>query len=82
MRTFKLVICLFLVFAFFFSLLALPSLASGVSYVWSDTVETSANITNENIIKTVSIILFVFLLRYILSPYLCFNFNIYLVNLQ
>ena len=51
MRTFKLVICLFLVFAFFFSLLALPSLASGVSYVWSDTVETSANITNENIIN-------------------------------
>ena len=51
MRTFKLVICLFLVFAFFFSLLALPSLASGVSYVWSDTVETSANITNENIIS-------------------------------
>ena len=51
MRTFKLVICLFLVFAFCFSLLALPSLASEFSYVWSDTAETSANITNENIIN-------------------------------
>ena len=51
MRTFKLVICLFLVFAFCFSLLALPSLASEFSYVWSDTAKTSANITNENIIN-------------------------------
>ena len=54
MRTFKLVICLFLVFAFSFSLLAFPSLASNFSYIWSDTAETSVNITNENIINSVN----------------------------
>ena len=51
MRTFKLVIYLFFVFTFCFSLSALPSLASEFSYIWSDTAETSANITNENIIN-------------------------------
>ena len=51
MRTFKLVIYLFFVFTFCFSLSAFPSLASEFSYIWSDTAETSANITNENIIN-------------------------------
>ena len=52
MRTFKLVICLFLVFTFCFSILIFPSFANDFSYIWSDTAETSANITNGTINNT------------------------------
>ena len=48
MRTFKLFICLFLVFTISLSLLIFPCFASEFSYIWSDSTETSANVTNEN----------------------------------
>ncbi len=47
MRTFKLSICLFLIFTFCFCYFIIPCFASEFSYIWSDSTETSANITDE-----------------------------------
>ena len=52
MRTFKLVICLLLVFTFCLCILTFPSFANNFSYIWEDVTETSANITNDTINNT------------------------------
>ena len=50
MRFFKLIICLFIIFTFFFVVLISSSFANDFSYVWSntyDSIETSTDITKE-----------------------------------
>ena len=46
MRIFKLSISIFLIFTFCFSYLLIPCFASELGYIWSDSLETSANIVN------------------------------------
>ena len=46
MRIFKLSICLFLIFTFCFSYFIIPCYASELGYIWSDSLETSANVVN------------------------------------
>ena len=52
MRTLKLFICLFLIFTIYFSSFITPCIASEYDYIWSQTTETSANVTDENASNT------------------------------
>ena len=48
MRTFKLTICLFIIFNICFYFLTIPCFAGNFDYIWSTEMETSANIVTQN----------------------------------
>ncbi len=48
MRIFKLSICLFLIFSMCFSFVIIPCFASEFGYIWSDSLETSANVVDNS----------------------------------